>query len=123
MCLGCFGCLPNPKSVAEVGAYFDRMLPQLRATEPALDAVKFLRRFGHNVEQKVMVRIPVNGVVGVLPQWGRGAMRIRRSWLVGEFVDKPLTRAAGRLLRWACEPSPIVTTARERMEKGSSPEA
>ena len=115
------GAAGVPRSAREVGAYFDRMRPRLRATGPALDAVGFLRHFGENPEQKVMVRILMNGAVGVLPDWARIELRIRRPRIVREFVDKPLMRAAGRLLRWACEPSPIVMAARERT--GESPAA
>lgn len=114
------GAAGVPRSAGEVEEYFVRIRPRLRATETAFDAVRFLRHFGENAEQKIMVRILMNGAVGVLPGWARDGLGIRRPRVVREFVDKPLMRAAGRLLRWACEPSPIVTAARERVRKGSA---
>jgi uncharacterized protein (DUF2236 family) len=115
------GAANVPKSVEEVEAYFVRMGPQVRATEPSLEAVKFLRRFGENAEQKVMVRILMNGAVGVLPGWARDELRIRRPRIVRELIDRPLMLGAARLLRWACEPSPIVSAARERTAGRSAP--
>lgn len=113
------GATDVPMSTDEVETYFAGLRPKLHATQPAFEALRFLRRFGENPQQRVMVRILMNSAVGVMPAWARAELRIRRPTVVREWIDRPLMLAAARLLRWACEPSPIVTAARERTAKNS----
>jgi hypothetical protein len=61
-----------------------------------------------------VVRILINGAIGVLPGWARAELGLRRPRIVRAAVDRPLALAAARVLRWACEPSPIVEAAMAR---------
>lgn len=106
-----------PKSAADVDAYFEQVRPQLRATAPAFEALRFMRRFGANLPQRITVRILMNGAIGVLPAWARADLHIDRPRAVRDLIDRPLMLAVAWVLRWACEPSPIVVASLERMAK------
>jgi uncharacterized protein (DUF2236 family) len=114
------GATAVPKSAAEVEAYFARVRPELRATEPAFDALRFLRHFGANLPQRITIRILMNGAIGVLPAWARADLRIDRARAVHVLIDRPLMLAVAWILRWACAPSPIVVAAHERRAKRPS---
>jgi uncharacterized protein (DUF2236 family) len=109
------GATGVPKSAAEVEAYLTVIRPELRATEPALDVAPFVRRFGADIAQRVVIRILINSAIGVLPDWACDELGIRRPRLVRELIDRPLTLGIGSVLRWACQPSPIVAAALERI--------
>lgn len=108
------GATGIPRSADEVDAYFAGMRPELRATPPALDALRFLRHFGADARQRIAVRILINGAIGVLPRWARAELGMRRPRIVRALIDRPLALAAAGVLRWACGPSPIVGAAMAR---------
>jgi uncharacterized protein (DUF2236 family) len=109
------GARAVPKSAAEIEAYFAQARPQLRATAPAFEALRFLRRFGANLPQRITVRILMNGAVGVLPEWASADLRLDRPRAVRTLIDRPLMRVVAWILRWACEPSPVVVASLERI--------
>lgn len=109
------GATAIPTSAADVSAYFAQVRPQLRATEPAFAALRFLRHFGATPAQRITVRILMNGAIGVLPAWARADLHIDRPRVVRVLIDRPLMRAVAWILRWACEPSPVVVASLERM--------
>jgi uncharacterized protein (DUF2236 family) len=111
------GARDIPKSAADVDAYFEQVRPQLRATAPAFEALRFLRHFGANVPQRITVRILMHGAIGVLPAWASADLHIDRPRAVQTLIDRPLMRTVAWVLRWACEPSPVVVAARERMAR------
>lgn len=105
-----------PESAAAVAEYLDRIRPELRASEAAIEGIHFLRRYGTNHLERTAVRVLMNGAAALLPAWARDPLRLGRGDAVRILVDRPLAQAAGRGLRWACRPSAIVTAAYARME-------
>jgi uncharacterized protein (DUF2236 family) len=104
-----------PESAAEVARYLKRMRPELRATDAALEGIHFLQRYGRNAQERIAVRVLMNGAAALLPVWAREPLALGRSEATVRRLDRPLARAAGRGLRWAVRPSEIVEAAYARM--------
>jgi uncharacterized protein (DUF2236 family) len=104
-----------PESAAQVARYFQRMRPELRVTDAALESIRFLQHYGTNRREQIAVRILMNGAASLLPKWARDPLRLGRSDGMRLFVDRPLAVAAGKGLRWATRPSAIVSAAYGRM--------
>jgi uncharacterized protein (DUF2236 family) len=108
------GATAVPGSRAEVAAYLARIRPELRVTPPALEVLRLLRGFGRSRRERVAVRVLTNASIGLLPGWARAELAVHRSWLVRTVWDRPVAWAGGRLLVWACGPSPIRAAAYAR---------
>lgn len=108
------GATEVPADEAGVAAYLRRVRPELRATDAARDTVAYLRRYGENRRQRIAVRVLMDAAAGLLPPWARAELGIRRPAAVRRLVDRPLAALAGRLIRWAVEPSAIVAASDTR---------
>jgi uncharacterized protein (DUF2236 family) len=109
------GARDVPESAAEVAQYLRDMRPELQGTEAAIEGIHFIRKFGTNPQERVAVRVLMNGAAALLPDWAREPLLLGRSDAVRVLVDRPLAQAAGRALRWVLEPSEIVGAAYTRM--------
>lgn len=103
-----------PHSRAELAAYLAAVRPELRVTPEALEAVALLRGFGRTRRERLAVRVLTNAAVGLLPGWARRELGIRRPWAVRRLWDRPLARALGAVMVWACGLSPIRAAALAR---------
>ncbi|MFJ1754765.1 oxygenase MpaB family protein [Kitasatospora sp. NPDC088134] len=103
-----------PASRAELARYLGRVRGELRATPEALEAVTLLRGFGRTRRERLAVHVLTNAAVGLLPGWARRELGIRRPWPVRRFWDRPLARALGAAMVWACGLSPIRAAAEAR---------
>ncbi|GED89743.1 oxygenase MpaB family protein [Streptomyces sp. 6-11-2] len=104
-----------PCNTREVERYLDRTRPQLRATRAASDSVRFLRGFGRTGRERLVVRLLMNAAVGLLPDWARAELGIRRPATVRSCWDRPVATAAGRTIEWARGPSEIQAAAQRRL--------
>jgi uncharacterized protein (DUF2236 family) len=104
-----------PETAAEVAAYLKRLRPELRATPAALEGIHFITSYGRSPQERAAIRILMNGAAALLPPWARQPLELGRSESVVRRIDWPLAQAAGRGLRWAVQPSEIVSAAYERM--------
>lgn len=104
-----------PETAAEVAAYLKRMRPELRATPAALEGIHFITSYGRSPQERAAIRILMNGAAALLPPWARQPLEFGRPESVVRWIDRPLAQAAGRGLRWAVQPSEIVSAAYERM--------
>jgi uncharacterized protein (DUF2236 family) len=104
-----------PETAAEVALYLDRMRPELRATDAALEGIHFITKYGRTRRERTAVRVLMNGAAALLPPWARASLELCRSSATVSLIDRPLAQAAGRALRWAVQPSEIVGAAYRRM--------
>jgi uncharacterized protein (DUF2236 family) len=109
------GAKDVPETVAEVARFLHDIRPELHATEAAIEGIHFIRAFGTNPRERVAVRVLMNGAAALLPDWARDPLLLGRSDAVRLFVDRPVAQAAGRVLRWAMEPSEVIWAAYGRM--------
>ncbi|MGV9246349.1 oxygenase MpaB family protein [Streptomyces sp. NPDC003710] len=109
------GARKVPRSSREVERYLCGIRPQLRATPAARDSVRFLRGFGRTARERMVVGVLMNASVGLLPDWARAELGIRRPAAVRSCWDRPVATAVGRTLEWARGPSEIHAAARRRM--------
>ncbi|MFD7066957.1 oxygenase MpaB family protein [Streptomyces sp. NPDC059913] len=109
-----------PLTFLEAERHLTRLRPELHATEAALDSVRLLRRFGRTRRERLVVHLLMNASVGLLPDWARAELGIRRPALVRAAWDRPLAAAVGRVFQWAIGPSPIQAAARGRLA-GTAP--
>jgi uncharacterized protein (DUF2236 family) len=110
-----------PRDTREVERYLTRIRPQLRATQAALDSVRFLRGFGRTGRERLVVRVLMNASVGLLPDWARAELGIHRPAGVRVGWDRPVATAVGRTIEWARGPSEIHAAARRRLAAGPAP--
>lgn len=108
------GATEIPASRAEAAAYLARTRPELRVTQPALDVLRLLRGFGRSRRERAAVRLLTNASIGLLPDWARAELGVHRPWLVRAAWDRPVARTGGRIMVWACGPSPIRAAAHAR---------
>jgi uncharacterized protein (DUF2236 family) len=114
------GAAEVARSAAEIEAYFERIRPELHVTAAAMDCIRFLRGFGRDTRERVATRTLMNAGIGLLPDWARSDLGLRRPAPVRHYWDRPTARGLGGILTWACGPSEIVRAARIRV--ASSPE-
>ncbi|MFJ1704828.1 oxygenase MpaB family protein [Kitasatospora sp. NPDC088346] len=117
------GAAEVPKSRAAVAAYLARVRPDLRVTPPALDVLRLLRGFGRSRRERLAVRLLTNASIGLLPPWARAELGVRRPLVVRAAWDRPLARTGGRIMVWACGPSPIRAAAQARAAAAPGPAA
>ncbi|MFJ8040103.1 oxygenase MpaB family protein [Kitasatospora sp. NPDC096147] len=117
------GATGVPVSQAGVRAYLTGMRPQLHAVPAAFDVLRLLRNFGRSPRERLAVRLLTNAALAVLPPWARAELGVRRPAAVRSGWDLPLARALGRVMVWACGPSPIRAAAVRRAAATPSPEA
>ncbi|MBB4951318.1 uncharacterized protein (DUF2236 family) [Kitasatospora gansuensis] len=108
------GATSIPRSRAEMAEYLARIRPDLRVTPPALEVLRLLRGFGRSRRERLAVRLLTNASIDLLPGWARAELAVRRPWLVRVGWDRPLARAGGRIMVWACGPSQIRAAAHAR---------
>ena len=108
------GATQIPVSTAGMRTYFAAVRGELGPSEAALDAVRFLRGFGATPGQRAAVRLLMNGAVSLLPRWAADALELRRPLLARTCLDRPAVHALGAVMRYGCEPSAIIGTARAR---------
>ncbi|MDH6127464.1 oxygenase MpaB family protein [Kitasatospora sp. GP82] len=108
------GAAAIPRSRAEVVAYLARIRPELRVTPPALEVLRLLRGFGRSRRERLAVRVLTNASIDLLPDWARAELAVHRPWLVRAAWDRPVARAGGRIMVWACGPSRIRAAAYAR---------
>jgi uncharacterized protein (DUF2236 family) len=114
------GATGVPRSVAEVRAYLREVRPQLAAGEAALAAVEFLRTPGALVQDPargLAMRVLVAGAADLLPHWAVVELRLPRTTALRTSRDRAAVRALSRVLRYGCEPSVVITTARARARR------
>ncbi|MEY9877197.1 uncharacterized protein (DUF2236 family) [Streptacidiphilus sp. MAP12-33] len=111
------GATGVPRSLDEVRAYLREVRPQLAAGEAALAAVEFLLTPGALVRDRfrgLALRVLVAGAVDLLPDWAAAELCLPRRGLLRVSRDRAAVRAVASVLRYGCEPSAVITTARAR---------
>jgi uncharacterized protein (DUF2236 family) len=111
------GATRVPRTLAEVHAYLREVRPQLAAGDAALAAVEFLLTPGALVRdptRALALRILVEGAVDLLPRWAAAELRLPSRSPLRASRDRAAVRALAAVLRYGCEPSVVVTTARAR---------
>ncbi|RKE22951.1 oxygenase MpaB family protein [Streptomyces sp. TLI_171] len=103
-----------PDSRAGLARYLARVRRELRVTPEAREAVALLRGFGRTRRERLAVHVLTNAAVGLLPGWARRELGIHRPWVVRRLWDRPLARALGAAMVWACGLSPIRAAAEAR---------
>ncbi|MEZ0065887.1 uncharacterized protein (DUF2236 family) [Streptacidiphilus sp. MAP12-20] len=114
------GATDVPRSLAEVHAYLREVRPQLAATEAALAAVTFLRTPGALISAPggaAALRILVDGAVDLLPRWAVAELGLPRPSALRTSADRASVRALAAVLRYGCEPSVVIETARARARR------
>jgi uncharacterized protein (DUF2236 family) len=104
-----------PRDTRQVESYLALTRPRLEVTEAALDSVRFLRDFGRTGRERLVVGRLMNAAIGLLPDWARSGLCIRRPAAVRVCWDRPAATAVGRTLEWARGPSEIHAAARRRL--------
>ena len=113
------GVLDPPESVRELRATLDRFLPELRGSDAARDAARFLLR---EPPLPVAARLPYRGLVlagiGLLPRACRAPLGLPNRPGVDRWVAPVVGRTLTRTIRWAlgAQPAP---SAPPRFERGS----
>ncbi|WP_241844712.1 oxygenase MpaB family protein [Kitasatospora sp. CB01950] len=107
-----------PDSRAAVADYLTRVRGQLHAGPESLEVVALLRGFGRSGRERLAVRVLTNAAIGILPDWARTELGIRRGWAVRRLWDRPVARLLGAVMVWACGLSPIRAAAHARARAG-----
>jgi uncharacterized protein (DUF2236 family) len=116
----CLGATRVPHSLAEVHAYLREVRPQLALTEAASAAVEFLRApgtFSSGPGGALALRILVAGGMDLLPPWAQAQLRLPARSALGVAAVRAQVRALSSVLRYGCEPSDVITTARARARR------
>lgn len=95
-----------PHSLAEMDAYFAKVLPGLERGAQAEDCLRFLKRPPLPWPQLRMHRILARGAVDILPAWGRERLGLRGSTPLQRVVNQRLVRSAVATMRWAMSAAP-----------------
>ncbi|WP_051944801.1 oxygenase MpaB family protein [Streptacidiphilus rugosus] len=114
------GATEVPRSLAEVHAYLREVRPRLAATEAALAAVAFLRTPGALIPSAggdAALRILVNGGIDLLPHWALVELGLPRRSALRASAERASVRALAVALRYGCEPSVVIETARTRARR------
>lgn len=95
------GATEVPRSRAAVGAYFRQVRPQLRATDQALEALRFIRTPppGSDPVGAAAYEVIVRAATGVLPGWVRRMLGVERPWPIGRAEQALVAPTAWTLLR------------------------
>jgi uncharacterized protein (DUF2236 family) len=109
------GATDLPRSRAEIGAYFDRVRPELVAGPQALETVQYLRAAPfRDRSMQVAYRIIIQAAIGLLPEWSRDMLGLNREPLLRLVTARAATNGLLNVLRLAVGPAPAVRQARER---------
>ncbi|WP_406367979.1 oxygenase MpaB family protein [Streptomyces sp. NBC_01546] len=109
------GASSVPASTDEVRSYLASVRRDLAPSDASLDAVRFLRGLGQDALERTAVRILMNAAVRVLPVWAPPQLNLNHPGPVLDLLHRAAAHALGAVLRFGCEPSPILETARARV--------
>lgn len=84
------GSAPIPRTRAAVSAYFQDIRPELRNTRSVARAVRFITTpdSGH-LSTDAMLRLVIQGAVGLLPDWSREMLGLRQNRVVEMTTFRP----------------------------------
>ncbi|UUU44023.1 oxygenase MpaB family protein [Streptomyces sp. NBC_00162] len=108
------GASSVPASTDEVRSYLASVRRDLAPSDAAVDTVRFLRGLGQDALERTAVRILMNAAVRVLPVWAPPQLNLNHPGPVLDLLHRAAAHALGAVLRFGCEPSPILETARAR---------
>ncbi|MFF1871447.1 oxygenase MpaB family protein [Kitasatospora herbaricolor] len=109
------GATHVPASMADVRSYLASVRSELAPCDAALATVQFLRGLGKDPLERAALRILMNAAGALMPAWAAQQLDLRRPGPVLSLLHRAATHALGGALRYACEPSPILETARTRV--------
>jgi uncharacterized protein (DUF2236 family) len=115
------GARAVPRSSAAVDDYFERVRPELAASDASRDLLAFLHEpLGDNPITRSVYALFLQAAMAQLPSWAREL----HGWSAPRGADqlalRPLTATALQGIRCALGPSPIVQAARARVEASPS---
>lgn len=113
------GARDVPRTVADLGHYFDAVRPELALTPEAKTARNFvLRGVGRWPHEVAGYRLLMAAAQGVLPAWARRQLQLVALPAGDRLIVRPAARALGTAMRWvvsggagAPEPVPVAHTA------------
>lgn len=104
-----------PTSTAAVREYFRRIRPELRRSEAAVAAVRFLRApIGRTPVEMAAHSAIVEAAIDLLPPFARRELRLGRPLLYRQGLVRPAAATMALLLHWSLGESPVLAAARER---------
>ncbi|MER5853369.1 oxygenase MpaB family protein [Streptomyces sp. NPDC002012] len=109
------GSTAVPASVAAVRSYLASVHSELAPCDASLATVGFLRGLGEGPLERAALRILMNGAGALLPFWAAQQLNLDRPGPALGRLHRAAAHALGAVLRYACEPSPILETARTRV--------
>jgi uncharacterized protein (DUF2236 family) len=117
---GRLGAPDVPRSLAEVCAYLRAVRSELAATDAALEAVAFLLTPGALVPdpgRRAALRVLVTGAVDLLPDWAAAELGLPQISALRTTLGRAAVRTLAAVLRYGCEPSVVIETARARVRR------
>ncbi|MFF1904797.1 oxygenase MpaB family protein [Kitasatospora sp. NPDC058218] len=108
------GATAVPASMADVRSYLASVRSELAPSDAGLATVGFLRGLGRDPLERAALRVLLNGAGALLPDWAAQQLDLDRPGPALGLLHRAATHALGAVLRYACEPSPILETARTR---------
>lgn len=118
-----------PTSRAEVGQYFEAILPEMHAGSQALSAAAFIVNSGGQslptppVVTELSRALLVQGAIGILPDWARTMLQLRHPFAVERAAQRASVDAMLVFLRWAMGTSPALELARARCGEATAQQA
>ncbi|MER5712113.1 oxygenase MpaB family protein [Streptomyces sp. NPDC002122] len=112
---GELGATSVPASTGEVRSYLTSVRHELAPSDASLDVVRFLRGLGQDALERTVVRILMNAAVRILPVWAPPQLDLMYPSPVFDLLHRAAAHGLGAVLRYGCEPSPILETARARV--------
>ena len=98
------GAVDPPRSRAELRAYFERVRPELGATDQARDAVRFLLWPPVSPAVRPAYMVVNAAAVGLLPGFARRELLLALPPATEPLVVRPATTVLLRLLGWTLAP-------------------
>lgn len=109
------GATAVPASTAAVRSYLASVRGELTPCEAALATVRFLRGLGEDPLERAALRILLNGAGGLLPGWAAQQLELGCPGPLLGVAHRAAARGLGAVLRFGCEPSPILERALSRV--------
>jgi uncharacterized protein (DUF2236 family) len=109
-----------PTIRAEVGQYFDAIVPELHAGSQALSAAAFIvNSGGQSLPAPPAVTglsraLLVQAAIGILPGWARTMLQLRHPFALERVAQRASADAMLGFLRWAMGTSPALVLAQAR---------